>query len=132
LRLKILKKLRTASLNSEFTSSYKKKCIHNCVISIFQIITTVQNCLSQDLKPQKMLLRLVLRPRPVLRTTSLSYTYLWVGVYCLCYAVFAKCITMFLSLCLLCMLCLQNALQCSWVCYKNAINFVTLQFVWCF
>jgi len=27
LRLKILKKLRTASLNSEFTGSYKKKCI---------------------------------------------------------------------------------------------------------
>jgi len=26
LRLKILKKLRTASLNSEFTGSYKKKC----------------------------------------------------------------------------------------------------------
>jgi len=25
-RLKILKKLRTASLNSEFTGSYKKKC----------------------------------------------------------------------------------------------------------
>jgi len=27
LRLKILIKLRTASLNSEFTGSYKKKCI---------------------------------------------------------------------------------------------------------
>jgi len=27
LRLKILKKLRTASLKSEFTGSYKKKCI---------------------------------------------------------------------------------------------------------
>jgi len=27
LRLKILKKLRTASFNSEFTGSYKKKCI---------------------------------------------------------------------------------------------------------
>jgi len=26
LRLKILKKLRAASLNSEFTGSYKKKC----------------------------------------------------------------------------------------------------------
>jgi len=26
LRLKFLKKLRTASLNSEFTGSYKKKC----------------------------------------------------------------------------------------------------------
>jgi len=26
LRLKILKKLRTASLNSEFTGSYTKKC----------------------------------------------------------------------------------------------------------
>jgi len=26
LRLKILKKLRTASLNSEFTGSYKKMC----------------------------------------------------------------------------------------------------------
>jgi len=26
LRLKILKKLRTASLNSEFTGSFKKKC----------------------------------------------------------------------------------------------------------
>jgi len=26
LRLKILKMLRTASLNSEFTGSYKKKC----------------------------------------------------------------------------------------------------------
>jgi len=26
LRLKICKKLRTASLNSEFTGSYKKKC----------------------------------------------------------------------------------------------------------
>jgi len=26
LRLKILEKLRTASLNSEFTGSYKKKC----------------------------------------------------------------------------------------------------------
>jgi len=26
LRQKILKKLRTASLNSEFTGSYKKKC----------------------------------------------------------------------------------------------------------
>jgi len=26
LRLKIFKKLRTASLNSEFTGSYKKKC----------------------------------------------------------------------------------------------------------
>jgi len=25
--MKILKKLRTASLNSEFTGSYKKKCI---------------------------------------------------------------------------------------------------------
>jgi len=29
LRLKILKKLRTASLKSEFTGSYKKKCSHN-------------------------------------------------------------------------------------------------------
>jgi len=27
MRLKILKKLRTASLNSEFTGSYKKKCM---------------------------------------------------------------------------------------------------------
>jgi len=27
MRLKILKKLRTASLNSKFTGSYKKKCI---------------------------------------------------------------------------------------------------------
>jgi len=27
LRLNILKKLRTASLNSEFTGSFKKKCI---------------------------------------------------------------------------------------------------------
>jgi len=28
LRLKILKKLRTASLNSEFTGSYKKSVLH--------------------------------------------------------------------------------------------------------
>jgi len=35
LRLKILKKLRTASFNSEFTGSYKKKCsafVFNCFI----------------------------------------------------------------------------------------------------
>jgi len=30
LGLKILKKLRTASLNSEFTGSYKKKCKGLC------------------------------------------------------------------------------------------------------
>jgi len=29
LRLKILKELRTASLNSEFTGSYKKKSVYN-------------------------------------------------------------------------------------------------------
>jgi len=32
LRLKILKMLRTASLNSEFTGSYKKKCISKYLI----------------------------------------------------------------------------------------------------
>jgi len=40
LRLKILEKLRTASLNSEFTGSYKKKCnmsanIQRCSKKIF-------------------------------------------------------------------------------------------------
>jgi len=37
LRLKILKKLKTASLNSEFTGSYKEKI---CYFSVEQIITT--------------------------------------------------------------------------------------------
>jgi len=33
LRLKILKKLRIASLNSEFTGSYKKSVLYHCVSS---------------------------------------------------------------------------------------------------
>jgi len=32
LRLKILKKLRTASLNSEFTGSYKKRVQKMCIV----------------------------------------------------------------------------------------------------
>jgi len=40
LRLKILKKLRTASLNSEFTGSDKKSV---CYFSVVQIVKTSQS-----------------------------------------------------------------------------------------
>jgi len=40
LRLKIFKKLRTASLNSEFTGSYKKKCIGGAR-KVFHICETI-------------------------------------------------------------------------------------------
>jgi len=42
LRLKILKKFRTASLNSEFTGSYKKYML----LSVVQIIKTSQSLTS--------------------------------------------------------------------------------------
>jgi len=41
MRLKILKKLRTASLNSEFTGSYNKKCNSNIKCIVLQNKTRI-------------------------------------------------------------------------------------------
>jgi len=57
LKLKILKKLRTANLNSEFTGSYKKKCNTSSEkfrVDIWHIILPVKNLgdtSPRDLRP---------------------------------------------------------------------------------
>jgi len=45
LRLKILKKLKTASLNSEYTGSYKKKCI--AINESFRIVCASSTIVNQ-------------------------------------------------------------------------------------
>jgi len=52
LRLKILKKLRTASLNSEFTGSYKK--------SVFQIFFGETYCFNVTQEPTIVLIELII------------------------------------------------------------------------